>query len=85
MSESKKNRFESVGWTFMFVSFLVLVGPCVYGLWVFRYQYAEWPVVIGAGLIIAAILAASITSTVNWLLQKRAKKRQISRKKNKKR
>ena len=76
-------RFESVGWGFWLICFVVFYGPATYVG--FYYSYEDMragmlPWVIGFAL--AAVAAGLLSTAVNYILQKRV---EILRKKAKKR
>lgn len=79
-----KKQLESVGWLFWGVTFAVLAGPVVYGT--FQVVYEDTPTVnvVGIGLVIAAVAAATVTATINTVLQRSAEKRRLAERKSKK-
>ena len=75
-----------MGWVFFSVWFVLLTGPCIYGLFQVVTDDTNALVPVGVGTVIAAVAAALIALTVNSVLQLRAKRRRIAaRKKARKR
>ncbi len=74
----KENHRDSVGWLFFCVWFVLLLGPCVYGVFQIVTEDANDLVPFGAGVVFAAVAAALVAWIVNSILQFRAKRRRIA-------
>ena len=82
----KASSIEAVGWIFWAVTFVVLLGPAVYGLWLIKYKTTPWLVPFGGGVVLSALAAAVVSWAVNSVLQHRYKRQRIvGRKKARKR
>lgn len=78
-------RFETAGWIFFFIVFLLLAVPFIWGAFRVVYESTHPIAVVATGATAAAIVAGVITAVVNWALQRRAHRQRLSsRKKTKK-
>lgn len=75
---------DSVGWGLWLILFLVLVGPSLYLSLSMAYDDVRVGNLILLGVVIAAIVAGMITSTINFFLTRRADKRRKELKKSRK-
>ena len=78
-------EIEQVGWLFFAVTFAVLTAPCAYLTYTYTFNTASVFSRITAGLFLAGILAAVISSAVNEVLHRRNTRRAKARKKEQKR
>jgi hypothetical protein len=66
-----KRKFDSVGWGFWLIVFVVAVGPCIYGLLKIGDEGVEPIVLVTFGTLAAAMVAGLFSWVVNFLLQAR--------------
>lgn len=81
MAKKKEKHWDSVGWLFFSIWFVLLVGPCIYGLFQIVMEDTTALVPLGVGAVLAAVAAGLIAWIVNSILQFRAKRRRIAARK----
>jgi hypothetical protein len=74
-------KFDAAGWVFWLIVFVLLAGPCIFGIWKIVYATANRSIPIVTGLIVAAIGAGFISWAVNAVVQRRQKQQRIARRK----
>jgi len=79
--KEKEEYWDSVGWLFFAVWFVLLVGPCIYGLSQIVTEGTSALVPFAVGPVFAAVAAGLIAWAVNSVLQFRAKRRRIAARK----
>jgi len=77
LGSKRSPRFDTAGWLFWSIVFVILAVPCIYGVWRVTDEHAFFLMRIGAGVVIAAIGAGVISLAVNAVLQYRNKKRRV--------
>ena len=65
-------KLDAVGWGFWVIVFIIVVGPCIYGLLQIGDQGVEPLVLVVFGTLAAAIVAGLFSWLANFLLQARA-------------
>lgn len=81
MAKKTAGSLEAVGWLFWLITFLVLVGPLVYGCWQITHAAASRLVPVVTGAALAAVGSGLIAWPVNSFLQYRNKKRRLAQRK----
>lgn len=74
MSNPEGPRFESAGWGFFLVSWIVFAVPCIYIMYQNAYNDTSPMVYLGFGIFLAGGLAGVLTWIVNSILQARAER-----------
>lgn len=74
-------HIDSVGWIFWLVCFVLFSAPCIYWAWQQKYESTPWGTPIIIGMVAGAIIAGMFSSAVNWVLQRRARNRQLAERK----
>ena len=70
-------HFDAAGWPFWTVLFVLLLGPCIYGVASLTFKGVGWYIPIIVGVVCASVGAGLIAWGVNSVLQSRQKKLQI--------
>jgi hypothetical protein len=73
MDEGK--HWDSVGWVFWTVMFVIFSGPLIYWSWNQKYESTPLVTPIILGMIGGAILSGVMSAAVNGVLQYRARNR----------
>ncbi|GMW03971.1 MAG: hypothetical protein AMXMBFR84_51050 [Candidatus Hydrogenedentota bacterium] len=80
-AKAQSRRFDSVGWIFLGISFVVLLGPCIYWAWGIVLASTHFITRIGLGIVLAMLASAFVTFGTNTVLQYAAKKRDAANRK----